>query len=96
MGGFQEVTASKDGDRALGIISASPAFMMNSHLSGGQYVALKGRVPVKVIGTISKGDRLVATNEGYAKKSDSHADVFAIALESDDRAEVKLVESVVL
>jgi hypothetical protein len=96
VGGFQEVTASKDGDRALGVISASPAFMMNSHLSGGQYVALKGRVPVKVIGTISKGDRLVATDEGYAKKSDSHADVFAIALASDDRAEVKLVESVVL
>ena len=96
VGGHREVTASKDGDKAIGVISKSPAFMMNSHLSGGQYVALKGRVPVKVIGTISKGDRLVATNDGYARKSDSHADVFAIALEGSDVAEVKLIESVVL
>jgi hypothetical protein len=91
-----EVTASKDGDRALGVISKSPAFMMNSHLSGGQYVALKGRVPVKVTGSVNKGDRLVASSNGTAIVSVASPDVFAIALESSDDAEVKLIEAVVL
>ena len=96
VGGLMEVTASKDGDRALGVISKSPAFMMNSHLSGGQYVALKGRVPVKVTGSVNKGDRLVAASNGTAIVSIASPDVFAIALESSDDAEVKLIEAVVL
>jgi hypothetical protein len=96
VGGLMEVTASKDGDRALGVISKSPAFMMNSHLSGGQYVALKGRVPVKVTGKVNKGDRLVASSTGTAIVSVASPDVFAIALESSDDAEVKLIEAVVL
>ena len=96
VGGLMEVTASKDGDRALGVISKSPAFMMNSHLSGGQYVALKGRVPVKVTGSVNKGDRLVASSNGTAIVSVASPDVFAIALESSDDAEVKLIEAVVL
>ena len=97
VGGFMEITASSEGDRALGVISKSPAFMMNSHLSGGQYVALKGRVPVKVIGKVTKGDRLIAADNGTAMVSDGASpDVFAIALEGSDNAEVKLIESVVL
>ena len=96
VGGVQEVTASKEGDRALGVISPNPAYMMNAHLAGGQFVALKGRLQVKVIGPVNKGDRLIATDNGYAKASSSHADVFGIALESNSSADVKHVESVVL
>jgi hypothetical protein len=97
VGGLMEVTASSEGDKAIGVISKSPAFMMNSHLSGGQFVALKGRVPVKVIGTVAKGDRLIAAADGTAKTvSESNADVFAIALEGSDVTELKLIEAVVL
>ena len=96
VGGLMEVTASKEGDRALGVISKSPAFMMNAHLAGGQFVALKGRVPVKVVGTVKKGDRLIASADGTATVSKASPDVFAIALEGSDVAEVKLIEAVVL
>ena len=96
VGGNAEVTACSEGDRALGVVSAQPAFMMNSWLEDGTYIALKGRVPVKVIGSIAKGDRLVAASEGYATKADSHADVFAIAIESNSNSGTKIIEAVVL
>jgi len=96
VGGNAEVTACSEGDRALGVVSAQPAFMMNSWLEDGTYIALKGRVPVKVIGSIAKGDRLVAGAEGYATKADSHADVFAIAIESNSNSGTKIIEAVVL
>lgn len=97
VGGEKEVTASKYGDRALGAVSGKPAYMMNSELEGGTYVALKGRVPVKVIGAVRKGQRLVAANDGTAVAAVPHAnDVFAIALESSDDTGVKLVEAVIL
>jgi hypothetical protein len=98
VGGEKEVTASKFGDRAIGVVSANPAFMMNKDLEGGTYIALKGRVPVKVIGRISKGDRLVADDNGNAVMASNHRhpDVFAIALEDSDDVGSKLVESIVL
>lgn len=96
VGGNAEVTACSEGDRALGVVSEQPAFMMNSWLEGGTYIALKGRVPVKVLGAIAKGDRLVAAAEGYATKADSHADVFAIAIESNSNSGTKVIEAVVL
>jgi hypothetical protein len=98
VGGDAEVTASQFGDRAIGVVSANPAYMMNSELEGGTYIALKGRVPVKVIGSVKKKDRLVATDNGYAIKAThhQHADVFAVALESSDDTGVKLIEAVIL
>lgn len=96
VGGLAEVTASNFGDRAIGVISANPAYMMNSDLDGGVYVALKGRVPVKVTGKVLKGDRLIAAANGCAMAGPNSNDVFAIALESKDDASVGLVEAIVL
>jgi hypothetical protein len=97
VGGEKEVTACKYGDRALGAVSENPAYMMNAELEGGTYIALKGRVPVKVTGTVRKGQRLVAANDGTAVAAVPHAnDVFAIALESSDDTGIKLIESVIL
>lgn len=98
IGGEKEITAAKFGDRALGAVSANPAYMMNSELEGGTYVALKGRVPVKVAGSVKKGDRLVATANGCAIAATLHqfADVFAIALETNSETGTKLVEAVIL
>jgi hypothetical protein len=96
VGGEKEVTACSNGSRALGVVSANPAYMMNSELIGGTYVALKGRVPVKVQGTVNKGDRLVAANNGCAIRAHLSTEVFAIALESSLDAGIKIIEAVVL
>jgi hypothetical protein len=96
VGGAAEVTASSYGELAIGVVSANPAFMMNKDLEGGTYIALKGRVPVKVNGAVKKGDRLVAGNWGCAQVAADRLDIFAVALESSDGAGVKLIEAVVL
>ena len=96
VGGSAEVTASTYGKLAIGVISKNPAYMMNSELEGGVYVALKGRVPIKVKGSVQKGDRLVAGDHGCAQVSQDRLDTFAIAMETSDNDDVKLIESVVL
>jgi hypothetical protein len=97
IGGEKEVTASAWGKRAIGVISTNPAYMMNKDLEGGVYVALKGRVPVKVIGSVKKGDNLIAANDGCATVGVHHSsEVFAIALESNSDTGTKLVEAVIL
>lgn len=97
VGGEKEVTASSWGDRAIGVVSANPAYLMNKDLEGGTSIALKGRVPVKIVGAVRKGQRLVAANNGCATAAVPHAnDVFAIAMESSDDVGVKLIESVIL
>jgi hypothetical protein len=98
VGGEKEVTACIFGSRAIGAVSGNPAYMMNSGLEGGTYIALKGRVPVKVTGRVKKGDRLIASEGGVAIAGaiHSHADVFAVALESSDNIDIKLVECLIL
>jgi hypothetical protein len=65
-GGTQEITVSSGSHntQVAGIVSTQPAYLMNSTLSGEHTaeVALTGRVPCKVTGTIRKGDRLVASD----------------------------------
>jgi hypothetical protein len=97
VGGIAEVTASTWGKRAIGVVSAHPAFMMNKDLEGGTYIALKGRVPVKVVGRVKKGDELIAANNGCAMMAVPHASgVFAVALESNDNEGIKVIEALVL
>jgi hypothetical protein len=97
IGGEKEVTASVWGKRAIGVVSTNPAFMMNKDLEGGTYIALKGRVPVKVIGRVKKGDELIAANNGCAMIAVPHASgVFAVALESSDDEGIKVIEALVL
>ena len=97
IGGEKEVTASTFGKRAIGVVSNKPAYLMNKDLENGTIVALKGRVPVKVIGSIKKGDNLVSSNNGYATSAVHHSsEVFAISLETNSDSGPKLVEAVVL
>jgi hypothetical protein len=97
IGGDAEVTACSTGQRAIGVVSANPAYMMNSELEGGTYIALKGRVPVKVTGAVKKGDSLTAGENGtaIAGVSDSNT-VFAVALESTNDTGIKVIEALVL
>lgn len=96
IGGSAEITECTVGDFAIGVISENPAFKMNSELVNGVYVALKGRVKVKVQGYINKGDRLVACYAGTAtKQNHSSEHVFAIALESN-KDNSSFVEALIL
>ena len=67
-GGENEITVTEiPGDtRVAGAISTEPAYIMNSG-STGLEVALRGKVPVNVVGTVYKGDLLITSVEqGYA------------------------------
>jgi hypothetical protein len=97
IGGEKEVTAADVNTRAIGVVSANPAYMMNSELQGGTYIALKGRVPCKVYGAIRKGDRLIAGPRGAAIAAHgNYANVFAVALESTNSDSTTVIEALVL
>ena len=71
-GGTKEITAcDHPNDHAVaGVVSTDPAYMMNSAAGNNDthpYIALTGRVPVKVVGPVAKGDLLVASSvKGHA------------------------------
>jgi hypothetical protein len=71
-GGTKEITAcDHENDHAVaGVVSTDPAYMMNSAAGNNDthpYIALTGRVPVKVVGPVAKGDLLVASGvKGHA------------------------------
>jgi hypothetical protein len=94
MGGDSECTQSfAPGQIAVGVISEKPAFLMNKD-ADGQAIALRGRVPVRVIGPISKGQTLIASTDGRAIYGALNP--VAIALESSAEFKEKLVECVIL
>ena len=82
-----------DTQLAVGVISENPAYLMNSE-SSGQAIALKGRVPVRVVGVISKGQTLVASSNGTAMYG--AVNPIAIALETSLTPGEKLIECVIV
>lgn len=65
-GGNAEVTQSmKSMDhRIAGVVSTDPAYLMNKDQKGKTVaVALRGKVPVSVIGPVKKGDLIVTSDE---------------------------------
>ena len=93
--GEAEGTASyTSGQRVLGVVSTNPAFIMNDE-AAGQAIALRGRVPVKVVGPIRKGQPLICNQDGKGVYGDT-TNSFAIALETNEEQSVKLVECVIL
>jgi hypothetical protein len=96
IGGEKEVTIATMHypDRIIGVISDKPAYVMNSELENSQAIALKGRVPVRIIGTCSKGDLLtISTNPGIATKTDiNNLPIRFIALEDKTSHEEGFVE----
>jgi hypothetical protein len=72
LGGSAEVTMCVDDtcDRVFGVISTDPAYLMNDGAGDDKThpaVALSGRVPVRVVGKVRKGDRLVSAGNGAAR-----------------------------
>ena len=97
VGGDAEVTACTDHgqDNVIGAISTDPAYLMNG-AAGGQPIALKGRIPLKVYGPIQKGQRLSTSHEtGHAEFARGDYS-FAIALETDISMGSKIIEAIIL
>ena len=72
MGGPYEITKVVEelSDRVFGVISTDAAYLMNSGAGSNEThppIAMSGRVPVRAIGFISKGDRLVSAGNGIAR-----------------------------
>ena len=90
LGGTEEITICDKPHCAdvFGVVSTNPAYIMNA--GGGIPVALQGRTPVKLIGSVKKGERLVTAGQaGYAMalKDDKYYDprtVIGRSLEDTD------------
>ena len=72
LGGVKEITAAVDdlSEDVFGVISTRAAYLMNGAAGTDAThppVAVNGRVPVRVIGQIRKGDRLVSAGNGLAR-----------------------------
>lgn len=72
LGGSAEITQVADelSDKVFGVISTRAAYLMNSGAGSDAThppVAMTGRVPVNVIGSITRGDRLVSAGNGMAR-----------------------------
>jgi hypothetical protein len=72
LGGEAEITAVKYelSEDVFGVISDTAAYLMNSAAGDDTThpaVAVSGRVPVKVLGSVKKGDRLVSAGTGLAR-----------------------------
>jgi hypothetical protein len=72
LGGEKEITAVQYelSEDVFGVISDTAAYLMNSAAGSNTThppVAMTGRVQVKVIGVVKKGDRLVSAGNGIAR-----------------------------
>jgi hypothetical protein len=104
LGGAKEITAADQdlSDRVFGVISTRAGFLMNGEAGSDQThppVAMQGRVPVRVIGTVSKGDRLVSAGAGLARAA-NRAEITAFnvigrSLEDKITADEGVVEAIV-
>jgi hypothetical protein len=70
-GGTAEVTLCVDDacSRVAGVISTNPSYRMNDGLQSEHtaMVALTGRVPTSVTGTVRKGDMMISAGNGVAR-----------------------------
>ena len=74
LGGAKEITAAIEDltEDVFGVVSTRAAFLMNGDAGDDQThpaVAVQGRVPVRVTGTVKKGDRLVSAGSGLARSA---------------------------
>jgi len=91
IGGPMEITICGLGDYPAGVISTDPAYLMNSNLTAGLPVALVGRVPVRVFGSVKKGQLVYSDIMGRASKN-SEGSLVGISLEDNADEGEKLVE----
>jgi len=104
LGGWAEITRVQNdaSDSVFGVISTRPAFTMNGGAGEDDThppVAMTGRVPVKVIGTVKKGDRLISAGDGMARAAQpgeaTSFNVIGRALTGKTTSDVGTVEAIV-
>ena len=74
LGGVNEITLCVDdlSAKVFGVVSTQPAYLMNGSAGSNLThppIAMSGRVPVNVIGFVTKGDRLVSAGNGTARSA---------------------------
>jgi len=87
-----EVEDCQLGDVPIGVLSTAPAYLMNADCEG-QAVGLKGRVPVRVVGPVNKGQAVYVWEDGVACAIPTQFMV-GVALETNAEEGEKLVECV--
>ena len=104
LGGEAEITAVKYelSEDVFGVISDNMAFLMNNGAGDNEThpaVAMTGRVRVKTLGTVRKGQRLVSAGEGHARAAEEgEATAFNVigrALEDKTTSDFGTVEAIV-
>ena len=101
IGGEAEITmtTAHADEEVFGVISTDPAYLMNNDIDGLP-VALQGRVPVKVVGKVRKGERLISSDVpgvawGVAGDTAPIEAVIGRALEDKDDGEQGVIEAVI-
>jgi hypothetical protein len=78
------------------VVTTDPAYVMNAKQTGIKVcIALAGRVPVKVVGRVKKGDMLTtAATAGYAVKAltPTLGAIIGKALEDKDYGEAGVIQ----
>jgi hypothetical protein len=104
LGGTAEITESAKelSENVFGVISTRAAYLMNAGAgtdSTHPPIAMTGRVPVRVTGSIRKGDRLVAAGNGLARAAmavdDTAFNVIGRALEAKETETTGVIEAIV-
>lgn len=102
-GGAADIMQGALGYRAIGVVKTSK--------SSGTDVIIKGQTPIRVLGPVSKGDRLIAFRKGTAISCENSIPgwintddeditydffVFAVSLEDNDTMDEKTIKAFVL
>lgn len=104
LGGEKEITAVQYelSEDVFGVISDTAAYLMNAGAGDNEThppVAMSGRVQVKVIGTVTKGQRLVSAGDGLARGAKtgeaSAFNTIGRALENKASEDVGFIEAIV-
>jgi hypothetical protein len=104
LGGTKEITRSTEdlSENVFGVISTRPAYTMNGGAGEDDThpaVAMTGRVPVKCVGLVRKGDRLVSAGRGVARAAGpGEATAFNVigrSLENKHSEELGTIEAIV-
>ena len=104
LGGVNEVTLCVEelSAKVFGVVSTQPAYLMNGNAGSNAThppIAMSGRVPVNVMGFVTKGDRLVSAGNGTARAANldeiTSFNVIGRALESKTDEGIGSIEAIV-
>jgi len=104
LGGINEITLCIEelSAKVFGVVSTQPAYLMNGNAGTNithPPIAMSGRVPVNVMGFVTKGDRLVSAGNGFARSGNldelTSFNVIGRALESKTDEGQGTVEAIV-